>query len=48
MGRMTDNSQLLNILRDSEFLIDAFTLHQSFKVEGKKKKEYFKQFVRQW
>ena len=41
MGRMTDNSQLLNILRDSEFLIDAFTLQQYFKVEGKKKKRIF-------
>ena len=34
---MKDNSLLLNIARDSEFLIEAFKLNQSFKVEGKKR-----------
>ena len=34
---MKDNNILLNIARDSEFLIEAFKLNQSFKVEGKKR-----------
>ena len=42
IGRMKDNSLLLNIARDSEFLIEAFKLSKSFKVKGKK--EYLKQF----
>ena len=34
---MKDNNLLLNIARDSEFLIEAFKLNQSFKVEEKKR-----------
>ena len=34
---MKDNSLLLNIARDSEFLIEAFKLNQSFKAEDKKR-----------
>ena len=34
---MNDNNLLLNIARDSEFLIEAFKLNQSFKVEEKKR-----------
>ena len=45
-GRMNDNSLLLNIETDSEFLIISSYLHQSFRVEGKK--EFLKQSVRQW
>ena len=45
-GRMNDNSLLLNIEIDSEFLIVSSNLYQSFRVEGRK--EFLKQSVRQW
>ena len=44
-GRMNDNSLLLNIEIDSEFLIVSCNLYQSFGVEGKK--QFLKQSVRQ-
>ena len=44
-GRMNDNSLLLNIEIDSEFLIASSNLYQSFRVKGKK--EFLKQSVRQ-
>ena len=34
---MKDNSLLLNIARDAEFLIEAFKFNQCFKPEGKKR-----------
>ena len=42
-GRMNDNSLLLNIEIDSEFLTVSSSFYQSFRVEGKK--EFLKQSV---
>ena len=49
---MKDNSVLMNIPRDSEFLKEAFNLNKSFKAENqkkkKKKKKYLEQSVLRW